>query len=101
MFTSGWTDQGSYEELGETCQWRNRHFTEDHPNRLASQHALATAYLANGQVKDAVALLEQIVAIQSKTLAEDHPDQLASQHALGMAYRANGQVKTLSCYSSR
>jgi hypothetical protein len=79
--------------LGEACQWRNRHFAEDHPHRLASQDALAGAYRANGQVKEAVALLEQVVAIQAKTLAEDHPSRLASQHALALAYQDNGQVK--------
>jgi len=79
--------------LEEACRWRNRHFPEDHPSRLASQHELAIAYRANGQVKEAVALLEQIVAIEAKTLAEDHPDRLASQHELAIAYRANGQVK--------
>ncbi|KAK4236844.1 hypothetical protein C8A03DRAFT_45208 [Achaetomium macrosporum] len=77
----------------EACQWRNSHFAEDHPSRLASQHVLAMAYNANGRVKEAVALLEQVVAIQAKTFAEDHPDRLASQHALAGAYRANGQVK--------
>ncbi len=30
---------------------------EDHPDQLASQHELARAYKANGQVKEAVALL--------------------------------------------
>jgi hypothetical protein len=41
---------------------------------------LVIAYQANGQVKQAVALLEQVVAIHKRTLAEDHPDRLASQH---------------------
>ncbi|KAK4035148.1 hypothetical protein C8A01DRAFT_18138 [Parachaetomium inaequale] len=80
-------------DLEEACQWRNRHFAEDHPSRLASQHALAIAYRANGQVKEAVVLLEQVVAIRKQVLAEDHPSQLASQHELAIAYRANGQVK--------
>ena len=47
----------------------------------------------DGRIKEAVALLEQVVAIQAKTLAEDHPSRLASQHALGVAYDANGQVR--------
>ncbi len=66
---------------------------EDHPDRLASQHALAIAYKANGQVKEAVGLLKQVVAIREGMLAKDHPDRLASQHALAIAYKANGQVK--------
>jgi hypothetical protein len=37
-----------------------------------SQHALAISYRANGQVKEAVLLLEQMVKIKEQTLAEDH-----------------------------
>jgi len=48
---------------------------EDHPDRLASQHALASAYEANGQVDEAVALLEHVVKVREK-LAEDHPSRL-------------------------
>jgi tetratricopeptide (TPR) repeat protein len=77
----------------EAYQWRKSHFPEDHPDRLASQHALALAYKANGQVKEAVELLQQVVKIEESTLAEDHPSRLASQHALASAYKANGQVK--------
>ncbi len=65
---------------------------EDHLDRLVSQHALAVAYEANGQIKESITLLEHIVAIR-KTLAEDHPDRLVSQHALAVAYEANGQIK--------
>ncbi|KAL2194480.1 hypothetical protein P885DRAFT_71251 [Corynascus similis CBS 632.67] len=77
--------------LEEACQWRSRHFAEDHPNRLASQHVLAMAYQDNGQVKEAITLLKHIVAIEARTLTEDHPDRLASQHELAMAYQDNGQ----------
>jgi tetratricopeptide (TPR) repeat protein len=65
---------------------------EDHPDRLASQHALAIAYRANGQVGKAVALLEHVVKVREGGLADDHPSRLASQHELAGAYRANGQV---------
>ena len=64
---------------------------EDHPSRLASQHELAGAYQANGQVDEAVTLLEHVVKVKEK-LVEDHPSRLASQHKLAGAYRANGQV---------
>jgi tetratricopeptide (TPR) repeat protein len=67
--------------------------TEDNPDRLNSQHSLAVAYQANGQVKDAVWLMEHVVAIQERVLAEDHPDRLTSQAVLASAYQANGQVK--------
>jgi tetratricopeptide (TPR) repeat protein len=77
--------------LEESCLWRGTLAT-DHPDRLASQHALAIAYKADGQVKKAVELLEAVVKAK-ETLAADHPDRLASQHALAIAYKADGQVK--------
>ena len=55
---------------------------EDHPDRLASQHELARAYQANGQVKEAVKLLERVVAIEAEVLAEDHPSRLISERML-------------------
>jgi hypothetical protein len=45
------------------------------------------AYQDNGQAKKAVQLLEQVVAIEARTLAKDHPSRLASQHALVIAYQ--------------
>ncbi|RKK64704.1 hypothetical protein BFJ69_g16600 [Fusarium oxysporum] len=65
---------------------------ENHPSRLASQHALAGAYQANGQIAEAVELLKHVVTVRETTLAENHPSRLASQHALAGAYQANGQI---------
>ena len=62
---------------------------EDHPDRLASQHELAGAYQAIGQIENAVELLEHVVDIKAIKLAEDHPSRLASQYALARAYQAN------------
>ncbi|KAM3552686.1 hypothetical protein MY1884_007076 [Beauveria asiatica] len=59
----------------------------------AIPHQLAGAYRDNGQVKEALKMLEHVVAIEKETLAETHPDRLASQHQLAVAYRDNGQVK--------
>jgi tetratricopeptide (TPR) repeat protein len=67
--------------------------SEDHSDRLISQHELAMAYLANGQVPEAVQLLEHVVAIEARMLARDDPNRLASQHELARAYQANGQVQ--------
>ncbi|RYP36178.1 hypothetical protein DL767_003510 [Monosporascus sp. MG133] len=61
--------------------------------RIKEAHELAIAYRANGQVKEAIELLEHIVAIEKIKLAENHPDRLASQHELATAYKVNGQVK--------
>jgi tetratricopeptide (TPR) repeat protein len=58
-----------------------------------SQHQLAIAYEGNGQVKEAIELLERVVTIKAEVLTEDDPSRLASQHVLATAYQANGQVK--------
>ncbi|EPE08934.1 kinesin light chain 1 [Ophiostoma piceae UAMH 11346] len=77
----------------EYCtQWTCQSFPEDHPSRLGSQHSLASAYHANGQIQKAVDLLEHVVKVREK-LAEDHPSRLGSQHELAAAYRANGQIQ--------
>ncbi|KAL9088207.1 MAG: hypothetical protein Q9165_006334 [Trypethelium subeluteriae] len=78
--------------LQKSCNWRDRNLAEEDPDRLASQHALAVVYRANGQIKEAIQLLEHVVAIQAR-LPEDHPDRLASQHALAVVYGANGRIK--------
>jgi len=77
----------------QTTWWRDSGHREEHPSRLASQHALAMAYKADGQVKKAVELLEHIVAVKGRTLTEEHPSRLVSQLALAIAYKADGQVK--------
>ncbi|KAK4443239.1 TPR-like protein [Podospora aff. communis PSN243] len=78
----------------EQChRWRSREYPEEHPDRLASKHALASAYESNGQVKEAIDLLEHVVEVRKRVLAEDHPSRLSSQHELASAYQSNGQVK--------
>ncbi|KAI9669728.1 MAG: hypothetical protein M1831_007424 [Alyxoria varia] len=65
---------------------------EDHPDRLNSQHELATAYRENGQIDEAVELFERIVKVKEKLLAKDDRSRLTSQQGLGITYRANGQI---------
>jgi hypothetical protein len=72
--------------LGHVVAIKDRVLAEDHPSRLVSQQCLASAYQANGQIKEAVRLLEHVVAIQGRVLAEDHPDRLASHRALAWAH---------------
>jgi tetratricopeptide (TPR) repeat protein len=81
------------EVLEKISQVEDATLAKDHPDRLASQHALAEAYKANRQIKDAVQLLEHVVKVRETTLAEDHPDRLTSQHTLAQAYKANGRIK--------
>jgi tetratricopeptide (TPR) repeat protein len=78
--------------LEESCRWREE-LDEDDSDLLLSQHALAIAYEADGQVQKAIELLEHVVAVREKVLAEEQYDRLASQHALAQAYEADGQVQ--------
>jgi len=55
---------------------------ENHPDRLASQHALAIAYRANGQVKEAIELLKHVVSIKSQIMAPTHPSRQVSEEVL-------------------
>ncbi|KAF7507809.1 hypothetical protein GJ744_010110 [Endocarpon pusillum] len=57
-------------------QIRVQSLAEDHPDRLASQHALAGAYEANGQMKEAATLLQAMMRVREHSLAEDHPSRL-------------------------
>ena len=68
----------NFEEINNS---RARALAEDYPDRPASQHELASAYEANGQIKEAVELLEHVVKVKEK-LAEDHPSRLVSQDLL-------------------
>jgi len=68
--------------LEAAYEWRKHHLQENHRSRHASQHELASTYLADGKTKKAVELLEHVVAVRERTLATDHPDRLASLDAL-------------------
>lgn len=47
---------------------------------------------ADGWTREAVRLLEHVVAIREKTLAEDHPSRLASEKNLARAYQVSNQI---------
>lgn len=49
--------------------------------------------LIDGRAKEAVKLLEHVVAIEEQALAEDHLHRLASQHELARAYLNDAQIK--------
>jgi len=59
---------------------------EEHPDRLASQHALAIAYEADGQVGKVMELLEHVIVVDVRVLRDDHPSRLISQNALTAMY---------------
>ncbi|KAL8722147.1 MAG: hypothetical protein Q9181_007550 [Wetmoreana brouardii] len=84
-------DFGKAVKLRERVVKIEEKLAEDDPDRLTSQHELACAYQANGQIDKAIKLLEHVVNIQEK-LAKDHPARLVSQHTLARAYQAGGRI---------
>lgn len=67
--------------------------SEDDPSRLASEHALAGAYEAAGQVGHATRLLEHVVSLRSLALRDEDPSLLASQHELARMYETADQAE--------
>ena len=49
-------------------------------------------YLGNGQTKEAVSLLEQVIKIEERFLAGDHPDRVSSLHLLARANYTDAQI---------
>ncbi|KAF1951354.1 hypothetical protein CC80DRAFT_210229 [Byssothecium circinans] len=70
------------ELLEHVVEIRETTLDERHPDRLASQHQLASAYQANGQTTKAVELLEHVVKIKRATMTATHPSRLVSERAL-------------------
>ncbi|KFY74489.1 hypothetical protein V499_05485 [Pseudogymnoascus sp. VKM F-103] len=62
-----------------------------HYKRLISQHNVANAYHASGEVEKAIEIFEQVVEAQ-EDLHITNGRRLMSQHELARAYVANGQV---------
>jgi hypothetical protein len=71
--------------LERSCEQRSQ-LDEDNPGRLSSQHVLAMAYRADGQVHKAVELLEHVVSIKARILRDDHPSRLVSVEVLNDMY---------------
>lgn len=56
-------------------------------------YCVGRCLIVDGRFREALEVLNRVVAIRDKTLAEEHPGRLASQHALARVYQANGQVQ--------
>ena len=67
-------------------RWRESHYHDEHPSRLRTQHELARAYQADGQIKSAMDLPEHVVVVREKTDSEVNSSRLNSQHELVRAY---------------
>jgi tetratricopeptide (TPR) repeat protein len=69
-----------------------RFFGEDHQETSTVRSNLAGAYQAAGQLDEACARCERILADCERVLSEDHPDTLLSRNNLASAYRAAGRL---------
>jgi hypothetical protein len=69
-----------------SVRWTGATRAKEYPSRLVSQHPLAMAYEADGQVGKAVELLEHVVAVEAKILRDGHPSSLVSQETLADLY---------------
>ncbi|KAF4468122.1 kinesin light chain [Fusarium albosuccineum] len=58
---------------------------------LGSKHSLANAYLKKNKLREAVELLEQVVALQEDIYPEDHEYRLETELTLAEAYAAQNQ----------
>ncbi|KAF8742801.1 Patatin-like phospholipase, partial [Rhizoctonia solani] len=65
----------------------------EHPDTLASMHALARSYSFLGRYEDARALFAQVVDTTKRVLGNDHPDTLTSMHELAGSYSSLGRYE--------
>ncbi|GIE99925.1 FxSxx-COOH system tetratricopeptide repeat protein [Paractinoplanes rishiriensis] len=63
----------------------------DHPDTLALQHDLASAFQQIGRHVEAVVRFAATLAARERVLGPLHPDTLTSRHGLASAYRAAGE----------
>ncbi|KAF7539268.1 hypothetical protein G7054_g2248 [Neopestalotiopsis clavispora] len=79
--------------LKAACHYMEKHSSEDDPNRLESEHALAMIYTHIKKTKKAIEMLEHVVSVEERTLDEHDSSRLASEHALACAYHYNKQTQ--------
>jgi hypothetical protein len=63
-----------------------RTLADEDYSRLMSEHALASAYLDDRRIKEAIEIFEHVVAVRKRTLADEDHSRLASEHGLASAY---------------
>ncbi|KAK5689372.1 hypothetical protein LTR17_026302 [Elasticomyces elasticus] len=67
--------------LKESC-YCFRNLAETASERLSAEHVLAMAYKANGQVKEAVRLMQYVISVKRKTMRPGHPSRMVSEQVL-------------------
>ena len=74
--------------LKQVIKIQEKTMTEDHLDRLTSQHDLGKVYFSNRQIPKAILIFKQVVEI-GKKLAKDRLDRVALQYKLARTYSKN------------
>ncbi|CAF3458817.1 unnamed protein product [Fusarium graminearum] len=77
----------------KVCWWRQCFNSETDRDRLAAEHNLASTYIQVRRLKQAIMVLERIVAVETQILDEKDHNRLASEHELASAYIQVRQIK--------
>jgi serine/threonine protein kinase/uncharacterized protein HemY len=77
--------------LGRARDLQTRELGPDHPDTLATTHALGRVYLDDGKPREAARLFELVRDSRSETLGPGHSDTLASMTDLVRCYYGLGQ----------
>jgi eukaryotic-like serine/threonine-protein kinase len=72
--------------LEAALQTRRRIFGQDHPDTLASAHALANLYWYQGKYRESESLYHDVVERRTRSLGADHPDTLRANYDLASLY---------------
>ncbi|KAH8645473.1 hypothetical protein BX600DRAFT_519485 [Xylariales sp. PMI_506] len=77
----------------KALRWRAANFCRENASRLATEHALASAYLDDRRIKEAITMFEHVVEIRKDTLVETDHSRLNSEHSLASAYLNDRRIK--------
>lgn len=70
----------------EVSRWRQGRHPVTDPDRLTSEHTLASVYLDDRRIEDAIEIFEHVVQVRKETLDEKDHYRLTSEYELARAY---------------
>ncbi|KAK0638483.1 acyl transferase/acyl hydrolase/lysophospholipase [Cercophora newfieldiana] len=93
LFEDG-RDKESLDYASKAFNWARDNLPKDHRHRSETQEWLAAVYGQMGRSREAIELLEQLMAgYDAQELAADHPDRMQTKYELARAYRKVGEKK--------
>jgi tetratricopeptide (TPR) repeat protein len=92
-----YASQGRHREAAqvreEVIEEQKRYLGVDHPDTLATWHALSWSYGFLGRYAEAEQILEEVLEKRGRILGKEHPSTLMTMHNLGWTYSAQGRNK--------